>query len=660
MAKPVARIAALQLAIGAGLVLVVVRAGWLQLLQGRKFARQAASIRTAERELDARRGTIYDRNGTPLVLSQPKYRVLLALNEVQDTPGVIRRVASDLHIPADSLRRSFRRGTPRYPYFQGPFTAPQVSALRRMRGVHFETVYGRSYPIGVLAGALIGALAPDGRRGSSGLERTLDPILAGRPGRTTFLKDPSGRLFESPGRLVSEPVPGNDVILTLDAELQGIAEYSLAKAIKAFKAEGGDVVFLDPRTGEILAAASLASGDATPLASAFTTPFEPGSTAKPFTAAVLLTLGRVDSTETVWGERGRWIYETSPGHTRKIEDTHPDSGHFTLARAIQKSSNIAMAKFSLKLHPEEHYEMLRGFGFGAPTGVEFPSEANGSLRRPHGWRYGYDSQSMATGYGFAVTPIQLAAAYGALANDGLLLAPTLVKEIRSPDGERLYRHEPEVIRRVISAEVAAKIRGFLAEAASDSGTGGRAQVRGGILGKTGTAQIVENGRYAPGEYRASFAGIYPAKNPQLVVVVTIDRPRGEYYGGLTAAPVTADMLRQALAARGSALDRAGPGRDVAVVRRRQPDEPEDVASPAASVRLPLAPAAQRPAGSVLIPDVLGRPIRAAAFALHQRGLRVRIAGAGTGRVVRSVPGAGDSLPAGRTVVLYAESGGRVP
>ncbi|HEV8149755.1 MAG TPA: penicillin-binding transpeptidase domain-containing protein [Gemmatimonadales bacterium] len=661
MAKPTTRIVALQLALGAGLLLVVARAGWLQLVKGRELARKAEHQRTAQRELEARRGTIYDRDRIPLVVSLPKFRVKLALNEVRDTVRLIRLAVTQLRIPADSLRRSFRRGTPRYPYFYGPFSGSQVAELRKLRGVYLETTYSRTYPNGILAEPIVGTLAPDGRHGASGLERSLDSLLAGSPGLTTDLRDPSGKLFESPGRLVREPVAGNDVLLTLEAELQAIAEFSLANALKAFKAEGGDVVFLDPRTGELLALASLVSSGQAVTPSALTSPFEPGSTAKPFTAAALLTLGRVGPAETVSGENGKWTFLTVGRATRTITDAHAAQGDFTLARAIQKSSNIAMAKFALKLRSEEQYEMLRAFGFGAPTGVEFPSEASGILFKPQRWRFGYDAQSLAMGYEMLVTPLQLAAAYGALANDGLLLAPTLVKEIRTPGGETLYRHEPELVRRVITPEVAKTIRGFLEEAASDSGTGGRAQVRGGILGKTGTALISERGRYVQGAYRASFAAIYPAQNPQLVAVVTIEHPHGAYYGGLTAAPLTAEMLRQALAARKSAIERSVATDERVIARQGPGGPPERVAAAeatASAVTLPLPPAARRSPVSVMVPDVFGRPVRAAVFALHQRGLRVRVEG--NGRALRTVPAAGDSLPAGRLVVLYAAAERRTP
>jgi cell division protein FtsI (penicillin-binding protein 3) len=660
MAKPAARIFALQLALGAGLVLVIGRAGYLQLVRGRELARQAARMRTASRELDARRGTIYDRNGTPLAISQPRYHVQIALNEVRDTLRLVRRVANDLRLPADSLRRSFRRGTPRYLWLQGPWTASEIQAIRTLAGVHLETVYSRAYPSTRLAAPIVGALAPDGGHGLSGLERSLDSLLSGQPGLTTDLRDASGQRYQSPGRLVREPVPGHDVVLTLDAELQGIAEQSLAAALRAFKAQGGDVVFLDPRTGELLALASLSAAGTEATPTVFTGAFEPGSTAKPFTAAALLTLGRVDPAATVSGEHGKWTFETSHGKTRSINDTHPHDEPLTLAQAIQYSSNIGMAKFSMRLRWEEQYEMLRAFGFGAPTGVEFPSEAAGRLRRPDGWLPGYDQQSLAMGYSLQVTPVQLAAAYGAFANDGILLAPTLIREIRSPDGTVVYRHEVETVRRVVSSEVAAGIRGFLALAANDSGTGGKAQLKYGLIGKTGTAREQRGGGYRSQDYRASFAAIFPAKDPQLVVIVTIDRPRGAYYGGLTAAPMTADMLRQALSARRSAIDRSAIA-DQSVEAPRAPAAPDgdsEPPGPAVAVRLPLAAPAPPAPPVVLIPDVVGRPLREAAFALHQRGFRVHLDG--SGRVVRSQPAAGDSLAAGRIVTLFAASGTKAP
>ena len=668
MAKPAARIAALQFALLAGLLLVIGRAGYLQLVKGAEFSRVARAQRTVTRELPARRGTIYDRNGTLLAVSEPVYRVQISVNEIRDTQKVVRLASRALHTTPRAIAALFKKGAERYPYFHGPFREAEIAPLRGIPGVRFETHYSRGYPRGRLAAAVIGAVSTEESKGQSGIERSLDSVLSGRPGETIDLRTASGRRLESPDRLIREPVPGHEVVLTIDAELQEIAENALRDAVAEFKAEGGDVVFLDPRTGELLALASLGNTGTGPTASMFTSPFEPGSTAKPFTAATLLTLGRVTDEETVSGESGRWTFVTRGKATRTIEDTHAEKTPMTLARAIQVSSNIGVAKFSQRLRWDEKYEMLRAFGFGSPTGAEYPSEASGELTRPHTWLEGYEPLSVPIGYSFNVTPIQLAAAYAVFAHDGVLLAPTLVRAIRTVDRTTLYQARPEVVRRVIPAEIAAKIREFLAEAAGDSGTGSRGQVQGGILGKTGTARKVENGRYVSGKYRSSFAAIYPAKDPQLVVVVTIDSPRGAYYGGQTAAPVTASMLQQALSARRSVIDRSGLARGVARAdgpsggradgRTAGPADEPGPNEPAGSVRLPLVEASPQ-ATQVLVPEVSGKNVRSAVYAVHQRGLRARVEG--TGRVVaRTSPSAGDSLPLGKTVVLFLAPSSRTP
>ncbi len=656
MAKPVARIAALQAFLVLGGGALVARAAYLQLVHGNAYARQAVAERTVPRKLEPHRGTIFDRRGAPLATSLEQYHLGVAPDQVRSSAvdSVVRFARNDLGIDVTRLRRTLReRG--RYFYAHGPFTASQVERLRHIRGVELSPLYRREYPSGPLARPLIGSLSPDSSLGTSGLERFLDSLLSGVPGKAVLLKDANGRTYESPGRVIRQPVAGNDVVLTIDRELQEIAEAGLAAAFAEYQPARGDVVFLDPRSGELLAAASRQAGDdggSAPSASFFVTSFEPGSTAKPFTAAALLSLGRVDSTDTVTGEGGKWVLTTAGGGTRTVEDDHAQHEPITLARAIQVSSNIAMGKFSERLRPEEQYDMLRSFGFGSPTGIEFGAEASGSLPRPGLWRAGLQGVSAAMGYAFTVTPIQLAAAYAAIANDGVLLAPSMIKEIRDPAGRVIYHHEPLVVRRVVSSEIAARLRGFLALAAGDSGTGERAQVRGGVLGKTGTAKLVRNRVYTA-HYAASFAGIFPAKDPQIVVVVRIEDPKGgRYYGGLVAAPLTARMLRQALAARLTAIDRArlADGEVVATRPARRSGSAER--APVRVITWPPGPDAGRSHPAVVVPDVVGQTVRAAAHALHRRGFRVELDG-GLGRVTETRPAAGDSLPAGRTVRVVA-------
>ena len=647
MAKPAARIAAIQFCFAVGIAVVVARAAQLQIVQGARWSGEAEAQRTERAVLPARRGTLYDRNGVPLAVTQEFYHVGVAPNELTDRRGAVRLLAAQLAVPAGEIERDLARK--KWAYWNGPFTATQVQPLRSWKGIHLDGEFLRFYPARDLARPIIGGLSPQAAVGAAGLELSLDSVLTGQPGEAVLLKDRAGRRYDSPSRLVRQPVAGHDVWLTLDAALQEIAERGLDDALREMKAEGGDVVFLDPATGELLALASRQAGIARP--STFTDPFEPGSTAKLFTAAALLAYHRADSTAAVSGENGVWLMPVNErGKTRRITDAHPNPGMLTLARAIQVSSNIAMSKFAQRLSPEQQYAMLRDFGFGSPTGVEFPSESRGRLARPDQWQPTYTRASVAMGYEFGVTPVQLAVAYGAIANDGVLLAPTLVREVRGPDGTLVYRHRPEPVRRAVSPELAARLRTFLAGVVGEGGTGERAQLANyALLGKTGTAVRFEGGRYVHGEYTASFAALFPADHPQLVVIVKIDNPRGNYYGGLTAAPLTKSMLQQALASHRVAIDRSRLAAADTVAAGTTVQEAAVPVAPAVVVAWPLRAADQGPA-PLPVPDVAGESVREAALALHRRGFRVDLRG--TGRAARTTPGPGDALAPGATVTVW--------
>jgi cell division protein FtsI (penicillin-binding protein 3) len=655
MDRPQARIAAIQFGFALGVVAILARAAQLQLMQGDRWAAEAQRQRTERTILPARRGALFDRNGVPLAVSQEFFHVGVAPNELVDARA-LQLLSRHLGVSRAALNRDVRAGK-RWIYFHGPFTATRVQPLRRLPGVHLTRDFQRFYPSRSLARPIIGGLSPDGPAGAAGLELSLDSILTGEPGEAVLLKDRAGRRYDSPSRMVREPVPGNDVVLTLDAELQEIAERGLDDALTEMKAEGGDVVFLDPTTGELLALASRqarGSGFGSVRASTFTDPFEPGSTAKLFTAAALLKHGKVSGRDAVFVEGGRWqMPVNSSGRTRLITDVHKTTGNLTLAETVQISSNVGMAKFSSRLLPEEQFEMLRDFGFGTPTGTEFPSESRGRLARPDRWQPMYTRASMAMGYEFGVTPVQLAAAYGAIANEGLLLTPTLVREVRDPAGILLYRHQPEPVRRVVTPEVAAQLRRFMQDAVGEGGTGGGAQLTNyALLGKTGTAVRFEGGRYVTGEYTASFAALFPADNPQLVVVVKIDNPTGKYYGGLTAAPVTRTMLQQALASRRIGIDWSRLTRIDSVPVQ----EPRRVtpASRVSRVVLSWPYQAKRSseAAAAPVPDVAGRTAREAALVLHRRGFRVSLRG--LGQVSRTAPAPGKTAMPGSIVTVWAE------
>ena len=362
---------------------------------------------------------------------------------------------------------------------------------------------------------------------------------------------------------------------------------------------------------------------------------------------------------------------------------------------IRESSNIGIVKLALRLTTREEYEALRDLGFGAPTGVPYPAEATGTLHPPSRWS-NTTAASMAMGYEIAVTPLQLAAAYGAIANGGTLLEPALVKEIRDADGAVRYHHTPRTVRRVMPPEVAATMRTLL-RSVVESGTATDADLASFTLGgKSGTVRRTEGGKgYASGQYNAVFAGIFPVEEPQFVIVVKLDNPSGVYYGGKIAAPVSKVVLQAALAARDAALDRASlaarvlpaardafrpkdtlpkPVGDSAIAARAAaPAVPvelqREIASDVADDTLSRAPVkmvvelpARVPRVTALpprpVPSVQGMPVRDAVFALHRAGFRVRLpddASRATAHAAgRTQPAAGAVARAGAVVTLYRE------
>ncbi len=647
MAKPAARTAFIQFCLGLGMALVLARSAQLQLVRGEEFAERAARQRTSTVIMPARRGTIYDRGGTPLVVSQEQYHVSIAPEQVSDRRATARSVARALGESAAELERALASGR-KSVYRHGPYTAVQVQPLRDVPGVHLEPLQRRIRYGGDFAAPMLGVFDAEAGAGRSGIEKALDSLLRGTPGEAVVLRNPRGQKFESPSRLVSNPMPGNDVYLTIDERLQEIAERALDEALAGMDARAGDIVFLDPFTGELLAVASRQEGER-PSAAAFTAPFEPGSTAKLFAAAALLREGRVAATDTVSGENGRWVIDPPLAVPYAIHDEHPSEEPLTLAHAVEISSNIGMAKFARRLEPGELHGALRDFGFGTKTGVEM-LESDGVLPSPARWEADITTESLSRGYNINVTAIQLASAYAVVANGGTLFAPTLVKRVEAPGGATLYQHRPEPVRRVISQEVARKLRSYLRGAVGATGTGELGQIKNyELVGKTGTAQVARDGRYVPGEYTASFASIWPADDPQLVAVVKIDNPRkGSIFGGLTAAPLTRDILEEALASRNQALQ-LNRLASTGMVRLPDPPTPPSEAPVVVGMAWPERgpdPVLQRP----VVPDVKGRGLRAAVAMLHESGLRVRLTGTGA-LALGTSPAAGVQAARGSTVEL---------
>ncbi len=640
MAKPIVRLRAVQLAFGVGIAMVLGRAAQVQLLNGREYADKARAQRTEELELPARRGTIYDRSGAALAQTVEVYSVGVAPNELVNAERDAALISDRLGLPRRTVRRQLNE---RYAYFHGPFTSVQVQELRSVRGVHLTSSLERFHPNPELARALLGHPAADGRA-ASGMERVLDTLLTGVAGNGIVLRDRQGRTYESPARLGSVPTPGHDAYLTIDAALQEIVEEALDEAISDFGADAGDAVVVDPATGEILAIASRTE-DGRSTANAFNSIFEPGSTAKVFAAAALLVDDLASATDSVWAERGTYVTEN-----RTINDVHPN-GWLSLRQVIEQSSNIGIVKFARRLSPESQYSMLRAFGLGTPTGVEFPSESRGQLRRPASWS-GITGESMAMGYELSVTPLQLAQAYAAIANGGVLLRPTLIKRVVAPDGRAVHEHAPEPVRRAVPPDVAGELLTALRGVVYPGGTGETAALRGyEVAGKTGTTRRAGPGGYVPGEYTATFASIFPADRPQLVAVVKLDNPAGRY-GGVTAAPVTRAVLEQILAGETGALDR----KQLAGEPAPNDGGPHGVEPWVSQVfAWPPPELTEDEPESVRVPRVTGLTLREAARRIHSAGLRMRLTG--WGKVVRTDPPDGVSVAPATVVHVTAGSSG---
>jgi cell division protein FtsI/penicillin-binding protein 2 len=429
-----------------------------------------------------------------------------------------------------------------------------------------------------------------------------------------------------------EPVPGGDVVVTLDLGLQEIAESALRRAVAQMQARGGELLLANPNTGEILAAASQRGSTRSFSWRAVNEPYEPGSTLKPFTVAGLLALERVTLADSVHAENG--MYRV-PGRRRPITDVHP-YGMLSVADALRKSSNVALVKLS-----------------------------GGLLRRPARWS-SQSQASLAMGYEINVTPLQMTMAYGAIANGGLLLEPRLVREVRARDGRDRQIFGPRAVRRALPEWVAAELRAVLEGAVTDGTAQQAALGPFAVAGKTGTAKISAGpgAGYRAGAYYASFAGFFPAAEPQLVFLVKIDEPQGPYYGGVVAAPVIREALEAALAALNTPLDR----RAVATPAPLLPDsgevriaallppvsmEPTLVTPGSRRVELRKAQTQTVPAGPPrVVPSTAGLPLRDAVRALHAAGLRVRVNG--RGRVRQSWPEPGDTVGVGTVVRLTGE------
>jgi cell division protein FtsI (penicillin-binding protein 3) len=622
-----------------GCLVVIGKSAKVQLFQGDYWTAKALGQHEKALAVPARRGDILDRNENPLATSAQTFDVGVAPRELRDSSReqTLAVLASELGLSKSRVRAL---SDPDRSWVElGEGFPPRVrESLESITGVYLKPGWTRYRHYGELAVDVLGTFREGLGRG--GVEASYDEHLMGVPGEEIQGQDTYENPIPGQSIVVNPPVPGGDVILTLDRDYQEFGHDALADAILETGARGGNLIVLDPRTGEIYSMVSLQDGKPGNLSSV-NSPYEPGSTLKPFTVAAILGHGVASLADSVDGEDGNWLAGGRP-----LRDVHA-YGMMSLGDALRLSSNIGIAKVAEGLSPSQQYQMLRDFGFGSRTGIELGPEASGSLPRPDGWSRTSPSR-LAIGYEISVTPIQMAMAYGALANGGKLMQPILVKELRDSEGRITHRSEPRVVRQVIPPELAQEISGVLKNVVDD-GTGTQAQLATfTVAGKSGTSRAYGATGYEGGHY-ASFVCYFPVEDPKLVIFVKLDRPTGSYYGGATAAPVTRAMMEAVLAAPHAPFDWGA----VAPLDRRQPRENPLPGAQFASSNLTPIPTARTPRApsppetGAVVPDVSGSSPRLAVRRLHASGYRVRIDGSGI--VIGTDPPALTPLAPGDTV-----------
>lgn len=519
---------------------LLLRAVYLQVWHADYLKRQGSARHLRVVQDAPHRGMILDRNGEPLAVSTPVESIWAQPQILLEAKDKWPQLSRMIGLKQSQLARLVTTNKHReFVYLKrqvSPEFARSVMALD-IPGVALQREYRRYYPAGEAAGHVVGFTNVDDQ-GQEGIELAYNDWLMGTPGSKRVIKDRLGNIVETV-ESISLPERGQDLVLSIDRRIQYLAYRELKKAVNQHNAKGGTAVVMDARTGEVLAMVSQPGfnpNNRSYLRSqrfrnrAVTDLFEPGSTLKPFTIAAALETGKYTT---------RSLVNTSPGLVRvgqKVIHDKRNYGWLSLARIIEKSSNVGAAKVALQIGKQPIWNMLTRMGFGENTQSGLPGESSGLLNPPDRWAR-VDHATISFGYGISVTSLQLARAYAVIANDGVIITPTLIRTDKAKGASR-----------VLSSKVIHQLRYMLERAVGKKGTGRAANIsyyR--VAGKTGTVHKLIDGVYAENRYVGLFAGMVPASDPRLVMVVTIDDPRrGGYFGGQIAAPVFRRVMSGAL------------------------------------------------------------------------------------------------------------------
>jgi len=536
----------------------------LQVIERGRYAEQIRAQQMTRREIPAKRGSILDCHRRILAISRPIKSLAIDPSEVDDAQLTAERLAAALpsrRINAGDLReRLILKRKKRFLWIARQLTEEEVGSVDRLAlaSVFYVEESKREYPNGALMAHVLGFADIDGN-GLEGVERTYDSDLKGTPGLAVYERTGTRSLLSTNRTRYIPPVEGNTVVLTIDAVIQRFVENELDDIVSTFNPVSASVVVIDPRNGHLLALANRPAFDpnlaSTSKASqrrnrAISDFYEPGSVFKPFGVSGVLEERLSNINEQFFCENGRYRMG------RRILRDHDPYGWLSLVDVIVYSSNIGTAKAVAQLGKERFHHYLRGFGFGSPTGIDLPGETSGLLRPVAQWNDVYSMGSISMGQEVATSPLQVAVAFAALANGGVLLKPRVVREVTDVgDPPRVIRDlsVSEPVCRVVRQNVALTMVDPILTGVVARGTGKPAKnvvgVKYILAGKTGTAQkIEEGGGYSHSKFISSFACIAPAKKPRMVILVMVNEPRSgpSYYGGTVAAPAAARIAVNSL------------------------------------------------------------------------------------------------------------------
>lgn len=599
------------------------RLGFLQLWNNAFFQTKALEQRIQKIPVEGLRGGIFDRNGLPLALSISAHTVYAIPAEIEDAAGTAKVLAAILDLEEDFIfqRLNKRSATEWLKKKVGDEEAAQILAAD-LPGIGIIPTSTRIYPYGSVAPQVLGFVGID-NQGLEGLELYYDDFLRGTPGQTVFERDAHGRALEDGVRGYLPGKKGGDLHLTIDIFLQRIAEAEVRRATQETGSRLGLILITDPKTGEILANAVYPTFDIENFAAypastrkniAVTDTYEPGSTFKAVTAAIAVNEG-VASLNSGFFDPG---YIRVSGWNVRCWN-RGGHGSQSFAETMQNSCNPYYAKLALDLGPERFYTGLTQFNLGSKTGIDFPGEMGGTLRSPSPNVPLVTWANIGFGQGLTLTPVQLIASFGAIANQGIYSVPHYVKEMVTEEGS----FPPDIPEsRQIIGENAADITAYVLRSAVEVGSGKRAEVPGyDVAGKTGTAQLVENGRYSHSKMVTSFAGFAPKDDPQMAALLVLWEPQGAFYGGIIASPVFARLAAEVLPYLGV--------------------EPKSGTRSTTQSR------------QVSVPDVGNLSVSEASTVLKQAGFRVEVVGPGT-RIIGQVPAPEARVDYGSIMYIYTD------